>query len=267
MNAKEFATKLNIPLLGPDSEFPEYYAAHVIADESVLEQDHLLSTNLLKEPNLTCKIDEYLDTTKFVFFSLGKGYLKTKGAIGLIYDPFMLVKTPGANLVLNDLLYILDESKLLQEFCQKYKIDILQIIDFYALHIISQLEKIPALEKIKLENIDLKDNFIKNLKENKSLLVCDIKDYDHLVFVYLFENILDLLSEDQKNELKELIKKEITDPNTINQNLEMQIKDLFANQKDFLNKFSDKQTEERMIELRIPNKHLITNGLIGIYQS
>jgi hypothetical protein len=265
MEVKEFAKKYQIAIFNSETHFPKYYAVHTIANNSVLDKDYLLCTNLLDKPCLATKIDGYLDTTKYVFFSLGKGYLKVKESIGLIYDPFVLSKITGANLVLNDLLYVLDNSDILETFCKENINIILSLIDSNEDKIITQLNNIQGLKELNLTVDKLKLNFKKNLNDGSSLLIYEPKDKDRLLFTNLFENLLDLLSDKLKAELKDKIKKEIVDKNTIYSNFDDKIKTLFKNEMVFLNQFSDEIIEERMIEIRIPNKHLIKKGLIGIY--
>jgi len=267
MSIEEFAEKHNVLIFGPESIFPEFFAVHTIGDTSVLQEDFLICADLHHRPKLTCKIDEYLDTRKFVFFSLGKGYLKTKNSIGLIYDPFILSESTDVNLVENDLLYVLDASGLLQKFARKHLKQIETILDFYGDYLADKAREHPGLKEVNIDAEKIKSNFLLNLESNISMLVCDYKDFSHLQYVLTFENLLDFLAEEQKRELKEIIKKEIVLPNTITKDLSVRIKQYFETESNLLNTFSDEQLEERIIKLRVALKHPIQKGLIGIYVS
>lgn len=251
---KKFAKKFNVPIFTNNSIFPEFYATHCIGDFKILNEEYLFSSDFLKKRNQSYEIDNYLETTKYIFFSLGKGYLKNKNSIGLIYDPFVLCKAKGSNIVENDLLHILSKTDILQNFCQK-NIDLL-------IELLKQNYKKISPNK---EKEDILLLFKNGIEKHKNLLIAD--NEEDIFFCNIFEFLLKILPREKKDELKRILKKEIVEPNTIYKNLNTEIKQIFKSQSTFLDKFFDESNEEIIIELRIPNKYQINIGLIGIFNS
>jgi hypothetical protein len=243
MTIEEFAQKNNLPVLNNHSEFPEIYATHTLANDKILDQDYLLCSDLLENKQFATKIDEYLGTTKYVFFALGKGYLKTKNSIGLVYNPLELAKTKGANLVTQDLLYELDKTYILQNFCLKNKNEIKEMI---------------SSEELKL--------LFDNIAAGKSLLIFDDKESNQFKATQIFEKIINHLPVNLAKYLKKEVQEKITQKYTITDNLVGEIKKIFSREKDFLNKFFNETTEERMFEIRIPQRQEILKGLIGVFK-
>lgn len=243
MTIEEFASKNNLPMLNNDSEFPKIYATHALADDKILDQDYLLCSDSLENKQFATKIDEYLGTTKYVFFALGKGYLKTKDSIGLIYDPMALAKTEGANLVEQDLLYELDKTDVLQKFCLENK---------------NEIEKIISNDESKI--------LFDNIAAGKSLLIFDSKESDQFKTTQIFDKIINHLPKNLEEILKTEIQNQITKKYTITKNLAGQVTEIFKNEKEFLDKFFDETNEERMFEIRIPKRHKILEGLIAVYK-
>lgn len=244
MDINQFAKLHSVPILNSKSEFPSFYAVHAIDNIDILNEKYLLSSELLGHRKLSAEIDKFLGETNYVFFSLGKGYLETKNSMGLIYDPFIIAKDTGANLVLNDILYELDKTNILPEFFVSHRAK----IDFI----------IPVAES---------KNFWKIVNSNQSLLRVDLKDADQILAAETFENILIHMPKDLQNELAEILKMKIVVPYTMTEGLEEKIKEIFRNDSKFINSFSDQLTEERMTEIRVPGRYALTKGLIGIYCS
>lgn len=242
MTIEEFAKENNLPILNNHSEFPEIYASHALMDEKILDQDYLLCSDLLKTKQFATRIDEYLDTTKYVFFALGKGYLKSKNSIGLIYDPLELAEIDGANLVMQDLLYELDKTDILQKFCLDNK---------------TEIEKIISDKESKL--------LFANIAAGQSLLIFENKESYQFKATQIFDKLIKLLPTNLERELQNEIMVNITDKFTIADNLEEKITEIFASDANFLDKFFDETIEERMFEIRIPQRHRILKGLIAIY--
>jgi hypothetical protein len=259
MDIIEFARSKSIPVLNNNSSFPKYFATHVVNNESVLDQRYLLSANSLDHRHLTSNVDDLLGTTDLVFFALGKGYLTTKKCIGLIYNPFVLIKESGASLVMNDLLYVLEKTDLLHEFCLQHAPQINEVIK----------ENINNLENAISGNLamsgDYEQIFWECINKHQSLLIANPEDGNQYVTSLIFETMLQYLPENIKIDLKNDIKKLVVLPNTYNTNLDVRIKELFNTEKQLLNSFSDEITEERLIEIRVPQKHQLDKGLLGIY--
>ena len=251
---EKFAKKFGVPVFNSNSQFPNYYATHSIDHVDVLNKEYLFSSKLLGKKGLSCEIDRYLGATNYVFFALGKGYLKSKKSVGLIYDPFVLAKSKGANLVMNDLLYVLGDTDILHNYCDKNIDKLLKILETNYRKLKGNKPK-AAILKI----------FTTHLALQKNLLVAGTKE--EFICGNAFELILKLLPKKEELELKRILAEKIVTPNTINKQLGSKIKEIFHTQQDFLDKFFGEIKEERMIELRVPNKHRITNGLIGIYNT
>ena len=251
---EKFAKKFGVQVFSKNSKFPKYYATHAITDVGIFESEFLVSSELLGKRSFSCEIDAYLDTTKYVFFSLGKGYLKSKNSIGLIYDPFVLAKVKGANIVMNDLLHVLSETDILQNFCNKNLEKFIEILE-------KNYQKIKT-NKSKNEIVQI---FVSSLSSGKNLLVAEKKE--DILYGNIFELLLKLLPLREEKELKSILNKKIVKPNTIYKNLDKETEKVFSDQTQFLSKFFNETKEERIIELRIPKRHKITKGLIGIYSS
>ncbi len=265
MNIETFAQKYNVPIFRSDSPFPQYFATHTIRNEDVLREKYLLCADLLTTKHLICEIDKYLGETKYVFFALGKGYLKTKDTIGLLYDPFELAKIEGANIVKNDLLYEIDKTSLLHQFCSENMSVMIELINKNSATIYKNIKKNTEKDLTCCSEKYLVDNFQQGIRNNLSLLVCDFNDFDHLVLTLIFDYILSRLPVTLIKELKDLLKP--IKLKIIYSGFDKTIRDIFLEDKELLSSFSDEITEERMPEIRIPNKHKIDHGLIGVYQS
>ncbi len=220
----------------------------------MMENEYLLSSELLGKRGFSCEIDAHLDTTKYVFFSLGKGYLKSENSIGLIYDPFALATVEGANIVMNDLLHVLSGTDILQNFCRNNLKTLLEILE-------RNHQKLKT-NKSKEEILQI---FTRNLSLGTNLLVA--KTEKDIFYGNIFELLLKLLPKKEKEDLKRVLREKIVEPNTIQGDLKEKIGEIFQGEKLFLDQFFDETKEERIIELRIPEKHRITKGLIGIYRS
>ncbi len=244
MTIEEFAKINNVPVLNSHSVFPDFYVTHALVDEKALDEDFLLCSDLLTDKQFSLKIDEYLNTTKYVFLALGKGYLKTKDSIGLIYDPFELSKIKGANIVMQDLLYELEKTDILASFCLKNKKEIEEII-----------------------SADDAQILFYSIEHKESLLIFSDKTSLQYRATIIFDRLLKSMSENLEQELKQAIKTEISDKFTIFNDLESKIKEIFSTEKSFINLFFDQTSEERMFELRVPEKHEIIKGLIAVYRS
>ncbi len=183
---EKFAEKHNIKIYTNNSEFPDYCATHAIENESILNENELFSSEMLENRNQSYEIDAYLGTTKYVFFALGKGYLKPKNSLGLIYDPFILAKKPGANIVINDLLHVLSETDILPAFCNENLAVILTILEAHY----DELD----IRKSKDEIIEL---FTQYLSEGSNLLIGDTQE--EIIFGKSFEIILKHLPNKERN--------------------------------------------------------------------
>ncbi|MBD3328803.1 hypothetical protein GF340_05915 [Candidatus Peregrinibacteria bacterium] len=251
---EKFAKKNEIRIFENNSTFPEHFATHEIKSENILNEDKLLSANLLESSNQSYEIDKYLGTTKYVFFALGKGYLKSKNSLGLVYDPFALTKKSGTNIVMNDLLHVLSKTEILNEFCNKNLKTLLEVLanHYMELHINKPINKILEL-------------FNKSLSQGVNLLIADSEE--EKLFGNSFELILKHLPDKQKTDLKHILNEKIIIPNTITGNLESKIIRIFKKNTNLTNKFFDETKEEQLIELRVPSSHRISEGLVGIYHS
>jgi hypothetical protein len=248
------AKQFEVPVFSKGSIFPTYYATHEVGDPKVLDHQFLLSSDSSGISRQSYETDRFLGSTRYVFFALGKGYLKFKNSIGLLYDPFVLAKQKGANIVMNDLLYVLAETDILYEFCDR-NLDL----------ILGLLRKHHPDLKTKKSKDETERLFVDSFSQRKNLLIADSKD--EILFGNSFELILRHLPATKSEELKTILNTKIVLPNTIQTRLDSEIRKAFMNDKDLLSSFFDESKEERIIELRIPNKHEITNGLIGVYCS
>lgn len=253
MEIEKFASKYQIPILNSGSEFPSHYATHSFIDNDTLDQEFLLSTEKTGKKNFNSNIDKFLGSHKYVFFALGKGYLKTKDSMGLVYDPFVLANAQGANLVKNDLLYILNDSGLFESFIRN-NIDVLincaNKLNFKARTNL-------ATDKIISDGV--KRNYSPLIYQNNNDLQNDYCD--------LIDIVTANLPPDLSKELEVLLTDKIVEPNEIKAGLNPLIRKYFLTESAFLNTYFDQQKEERLIEIRIPNQHSIAEGLIAIYRS
>jgi hypothetical protein len=239
---KEFAKHYNVPILGNTSKFPEYFASHALELNFDFATTELKSSDELNQTNLTANIDKFLGATNNVFFALGKGYLKSKDSIGLVYDPFVIAETPGATMVMNDLMYLLDGTKLLQEFCKQYRVEISSVM----------ANTFPVNE--------VKD-FWNAVDNNQSLLIGDVPNSP----AHIFDKLLTALPVELKNNLQKVLQTRIVEPNVITSNLDKKIKAVFEKDSKLMNTFSDQTSIEKIVELQIPKYHPLTKGLIAVY--
>jgi hypothetical protein len=249
MNASEIAAKYAVPILNQQSKFPEYFAVHSMADQQTIENEFLRAPSSAMDYNLTSSIDSY-----YIFFSLGKGYLSSCDGWGLIYDPFELVASNGANLVKNDLLYILDQSSIIPDFCLENK---------------QNLNTILETDNLSPDLIinDQAAIFWRAIGCGQSLLIVNPNDSPQYQAGMIFDTLLQRLSEPLAAKLRVRIREEVTVPNTQTSDLDAVIRLIFAQKKSFLNTFSNKTDIEEMPEIRVPNSHPIGQGLIAVYDS
>ncbi len=237
-----FAKENNLPILNQGSQFPDYFATHAIEPTFDLTSTELKSSDELKHANLTTNIDKLLGTTNNVFFALGKGYLKSKHSIGLIYDPFIIAGSVGATMVLNDLMYILNDTQLLQIFCNKHNQEIKKIMD----------------RKFSVEE---QERFWQAVNKGESLLIGDEPSSP----AHVFDSLLVWLPIELKGELSMQLKTDVVNPNVITNNLEQVIKDVFIENGRLMDSFLDKSTEERVVEIQVPTSYPIKKGLLAVY--
>lgn len=249
MKINDFISKHNIPLYKKDSRFPEYYTTHVIDSIDVLNNDYLYSAEKLGKTKYSTKIDEYLGATKYVFFGLGKGYItKNKPSIGLIYNPHEIIKTEGVNLVENDLLYVLEEKKILNKY------------------LINNWSETKKMLKNNIPDTEI-EVFKKYLIDSQPLLVIDINNPKEEKNSMIFDSLLSRLNKDFDNRLRNILDEEIVKKYTIKDHLGTKINEIFTRDENHLNKYFDGTTEERMVEIRVPNSYPINKGLIGLYKN
>ncbi len=239
-----FAIENKLPILNLGSKFPDYYATHTLEPTFDFTTKELKSSDELKHANLTTNIDKLLGTTNNVFFALGKGYLKSKHSIGLIYDPFIIAESVGATMVLNDLMYILNDTQLLQSFCNKHKQEIKKILD-------SNLSE------------EEQERFWQAVSKGESLLIGDEPNSP----AYVFDNLLAWLPTELKSKLRLQLKSKVVEPNVITNNLGQVIKGVFRENGRLMDSFSDKNTEERVVEIQVSSSYPIDKGLLAVYVS
>ncbi len=241
-NLGEFAQQYGIPILNSYSEFPNYFATHALEPNFNFSATELMSSDELNSTNLTTNIDILLGTTNNVFFALGKGYLESKDSIGLVYDPFIIVESAGVAMVMNDLLYTLNGTQLLQSFCNEHK---------------------QEFEKVMGDNLSKKEQkkFWQAVGKGESLLIGDEPGST----AYIFDKQLAMLSTELKSKLSEQLKSEVVEPNVITKNLSQVVKDVFREDDQLMNSFSDKTTEERVVEILVPKSYPIDKGLLAVY--
>ena len=242
--AEEFAKNHKVTILNSQSVFPKYFATHSLPNSFSFKQELLKSSEELQITNLTSKIDELLGTTNNVFFALGKGYLQSRGSLGLLYDPFILANTPGCILVQNDLMYVLESTNELQNFCIQNK---------------QQIHKIVDNNFTKIEQAD----FWQSVYDGQSLLISDSENSP----AHTFNKLLKLLPASLLDECSKQLQKVIVKPSIVTKNLELTIKDVFNSNRRLMNTFSDDTSEEKVVELQIPNSYPIRKGLIAMYIS
>lgn len=241
---EEFARQQGISMLKNNSRFPDYYATHILETTFDFAVKELKSSDELERANLTTNIDKLLGTTNNVFFALGKGYLKSKGSIGLVYDPFVIVESAGAVMVMNDLIYTLNSTQLLQSFCKENKQEIMKVM----------ADNLSAREL---------ERFWQAVNKGESLLIGDEPSSP----AHVFENQLAILPTELKNKLSVRLKSTVVEPNVITKNLEQVVKDVFIEDDLLMNTYSDKTTEERVVEIQVPKSYPIDKGLLAVYVS
>ncbi len=241
---KDFARDNKLPIFDSQSPFPRYYATHSFTDMSLLNSEFILSSRESGIATFTSEIDQILDLDRYVFFALGKGYLKSKDCVGLVYDPFVIVQQTGANLVSNDILYLLDQSGFVHKFIHSH---------------ISEFERVLSSSRT------TRTVFFDNLRMNKSFLIYEAEDINHRNACVAFENALRSLDKSAKDEFRNMATVNIIEPNTVATNLDNDIAEYFKKESALLNSFFDQVKEERIIELRMPDRYPVACGLIGIY--
>ncbi len=241
-NVEEFAQRYGVPILNSHSEFPNYFATHNLEPTFNFSVAELRCSDELNSTNLTANIDMLLGTTNNVFFALGKGYLESKNSIGLVYDPFVIVESAGAVMVMNDLMYTLNGTQLLQSFCNDHK---------------------QEFEKVMGDNLSEKEQerFWQAVSQGESLLIGDEPGSP----AHIFDKQLPMLPTELKSKLSVQLKSEVVEPNVITNNMEQVVKAVFREDGLLMNAFSDKTTEERVVEVQVPKSFPIGKGLLAVY--
>ena len=284
----EFAAEYSVPILTAENidevlgERP-YMSHALISGERlvpILAKGALLSSKESGIAAMTYETDKLMGMDENVFLALGKGYMSEKGRFAFIFDPQKLVDIDGATFVTDDLMKVMGDRQVIENFLEKHKQEILQVIRAYA-------DKLNEIFRARVRYIfqgghgiyagyfdgsgrDRVGDFLEALRTKSFHEVAQEAEIIDQ-YTILSDSILreDILPTELRNALIRELKEKVIDPNTVSgaENILREIQKAWDSHSDYYTKFlpEGSAVPELTMEIRIPRALVLRGALTGIY--
>ncbi|MFH1443864.1 MAG: hypothetical protein ABIG34_00550 [Candidatus Peregrinibacteria bacterium] len=285
---KKFAAECAVPILSveniDDVLGDKPYLSHALISGErlapILDKGELLSSKKSGTATMTYETDKLIGMDKNVFLALGKGYMSEKGRFAFIFDPQKLAAINGATFVSDDLMRVIDDKKIIEDFLERHKQEIIQIIrthkekmnEFFRARVCYAFQGGYGIYGRYFDGSG-------NDRVEDFLQAIDAKGFHGIAheaevidqYTILSDAILreDIMPSNLRTALIWELKEKIIDPHTVSgeENILRELQRVWDSDSGRYRKFlpEGSAVPESVTEVHIPNKLILRDALLGVY--